>query len=562
MQKENTDWWRNSVMYSVWPYSFKDTTGRGTGDIKGIISKLDYIKALGVDIIWVSPVFCSPMVDKGYDVSDYYNINPIFGSNQDADDLIAEVHKHGMKIIFDLVVNHTSDQHPWFLDAKKDANSKYRKYYIFQKGKNGKEPNEWRAQFAGNCWTYNQETDDYYLHNYTKFQPDINWENPELREEMFSVARYWLGKGIDGWRLDAICCMTKPIDEKTGEIDFTYPMPYIVGDRLHKYLKMLCDVFREKKDVFIVGEIGVEVGTELWKFTAPERGEVNSSIVFDMVSVDVDNSKKIGKFGLKDFKVENVRKVFDYWNNNIRNGCISLHTESMDQPRVISRWGNEIEYRTESGKMLALFNHAMKGMPIVYQGEEIGMVSWKFTFEQINDIEILQNYQELVVEQKIYTKEEFMKVARYISRDSARTPMQWDNSDNAGFTTGKPWLPVSESYKTINADEELKNENSIFYFYSKIIGLRKTEPLLAKGDQVLTMEQEENVLGFLRQDKKYKLLVVCNFSNATEKVDLKTINFAFNQLFEFLIGNYDEVNADDRTLYLRPYESFILKQAK
>ena len=560
MLLKDSDWWRSSTIYSVWPYSFKDTTGKGTGDIKGIISKLGHIKALGVDIIWVSPIFCSPMVDKGYDVSDYYNINPRFGSNQDAKDLIDEVHKRGMKIIFDLVVNHTSDQHKWFQEAKKDKNSKYRNYYIFHKGVNGKEPNQWRAQFAGNCWTYNPDTNDYYLHNYTKHQPDINWDCPELREEIFNIARYWMNKGIDGWRLDAICCMTKPVDIKTGEIDLTYPMPYVVGERLHGYLKMLCDVFREKDNVLIIGEIGVDVGKELWKFTDPGRGECNATIVFDMVSVDVDASKGIGKFALQEFKVDNVRKVLDYWNDNISNGCLCLHTESMDQPRVISRWGNE-DARVLSGKLLAIFNHSMKGLPIIYQGEEIGMMNWKFTFEQINDIEILQNYQELVVERKIYTKEKFMDIAKYISRDSARTPMQWDSSPNAGFTTGDPWLPVNQNYYNVNAKAERKDPNSIFHFYSRLVNLRKKEPLLVNGELFITMKNSSYTLGFLRKDQNVKLLVICHFSSDTEEVCHDDIDFDFHKLFEFVIGNYDSLFSTDCKLVLRPYEAFILKQS-
>lgn len=560
MIKEDKNWWKTAVIYQIWPYSFNSTSETGYGNLQGIIDKLDYIKGLGVDAIWLSPIFVSPNKDKGYDISDYKNINCLFGDVQLAEKMIQEAHKRGLRVLFDMVVNHTSNQHYWFQDAKKSKDSKYRDYYIFREGNDGKEPNDWQSIFSGPAWTYNKETDDYYLHLFDSSQPDLNWMNPKVREEIFDIVRFWMSRGVDGWRIDALCSIRKNPDI------YKYPMPKtpgpetIIDKQLHDWVKQLCAVIREKPDAIIIGEVGGASFEEIANFTAESRNELTASILFDIVTSDYDFSKGIGKFFISGFDLTKIKNVLNGWYSR-NDTSIALHIQSHDQPRIVSRWGDdEYEaYRVKSAKMLGTFNQMLKGLPIVYQGEEIGMTDWKFNLDQVDDVEIKRNYKELVVEKKLFTDEEFLKAARYCSRDNARTPVQWTDGENAGFSSVKPWLPVNDSYKTINVQNSLKDKNSIFYYYKKLIQLRKTEKLLIDASFHLALNNSDKVLAFMREKDDMRIVVLCNFSPDVVKISTHDIAFNFTQAFLVLIANYDDMEMEGDTLIVRPYETFVIK---
>ena len=561
LPKVSEEWWSRAVIYQIWPYSYKNTTTSGYGDLQGMIDQLDCVKSLGVDAIWVSPIFKSPGKDKGYDVSDYKDINPLFGDIETAERFIGEAHKRGIRVLFDIVVNHTSEEHFWFQSAKSDKNSPYRDYYIFHKGRaDNQPPNNWQSIFSGSAWTYNKATDDYYLHCFDSSQPDINWANPKLKQEMFDAVKFWMDRGVDGWRVDAIVCINKNPNVFKDQIP-DGGAPWVVDDQLHEYIRQLCATIRDYEGAVIIGEIGDTGGQPLSNFTAPERKELTAAITFDIVNSDYDFSQNIGKFAITGFNMKKVRDAIKGWYSDTGNGRIALHLQSHDQQRIVSRWGNDSDpvLHNKSAKMLGVFNHLLKGIPIVYQGEEIGMTNWAFTMDQVDDVEIKRSYQKMVVEEKIFTEEEFLKRARYFSRDNSRTPVQWDSSENAGFTKGKPWLPVNDNYKSINFANDIKDPDSIFYFFKSLICLRKTEDLVINGDYSLAIDNNDKVLGFLRPKDKKCLLVVCNFSSDEQHVKLSDIKFDFTQIFELLVHNYEDINITSGELVLQPYETFVIK---
>lgn len=561
LPKVSRDWWSNAVIYQIWPYSYKSKNDQPTGDLEGMIQQLDYVKLLGADAIWVSPIFKSPGKDKGYDVSDYKDINPLFGNIAIAERFIDEAHKRGLRVLFDMVVNHTSEEHYWFKDAKNKKDSPYRDYYIWHKGK-GKDqpPNNWQSIFTGSAWTYNEATDDWYLHCFDTSQPDINWKNPKLRDEIFSVVKFWMDKGVDGWRVDAICCINKNPNAFVDNIPDGGD-PWVIDDNLHTYIQELCAVVRGYEGAIVIGEIGGTGDDPLWKYTAASRKELTAAIMFDVVSNDFDWSQGIGKFAITGFNMSSVRSTLSRWYVNSNGSNIALHIQSHDQPRVLSRWGNDStpELHNKSGKMLAIFNQMMRGVPLVYQGEEIGMTNWKFNIDQIDDIEIKRSYIKYVIEEKRFTEEEFLKRARYFSRDNSRTPVQWDDSENAGFSKMTPWLPVNDNYKTVNFKNALADQNSIFYFYQHLIYLRKIENLITEGDLWVALVTSEKVLGYLRTLEEKCLLVICNFYADEQHVKLSDICFDFTQVFEVLAHNYEDINIHGGELILQPYESFVIK---
>lgn len=554
-------WWKESVVYQVYPRSFYDSNGDGIGDLRGIIEKLDYIKELGVDVIWLCPVYRSPNDDNGYDISDYYDIMDEFGTMADWKELLAEVHKRGMKLIMDLVVNHTSDEHPWFIESRSSKDNKYRDYYIWRPGKNGREPNNWESTFSGSAWEYDEKTGEYYLHLFSKKQPDLNWENPAVRNDIYQMMTWWLDQGIDGFRMDVINFISKDMrfpDAPNPEGKKYVPggQFYVNGPRIHEFLQEMNRKVLSKYDCMTVGEMpGVTVDDAIL-YTAPERKELN--MVFTFEHMDLDSGPG-GKWDLRPLQLSRLKKVLAKWQTGLHGrGWNSLYWNNHDQPRIVSRFGDDGKYRVESAKMLATVLHMMQGTPYIYQGEEIGMTNVRFSsIDHYRDIETLNMYKVKVLEEG----QDEVKVMESIyakGRDNARTPMQWDDSPNAGFTTGTPWIGVNPNYKEINVKQALADKNSIFYYYQKLIRLRKTYPIIVYGDFTLLDPENEETFAYIRCYNGEKLLVVSNWTG--EEVLFTMPETAEFTPRELLIANYDDaVIPPGRVLVLRPWEALVYR---
>lgn len=537
-------WWHSSVVYQIYPRSFKDSNGDGIGDIQGIIEKLDYLKELGIDVIWLSPVYKSPNDDNGYDISDYYDIMDEFGTMEDMDILLKESNKRGIKILMDLVINHTSDEHKWFIEAKKSKDNEYRDYYIWRKPVDGKEPNELISTFSGSAWEYDEASGEYYLHLFSKKQPDLNWENEKVREEVWKMMNFWIDKGIGGFRMDVIDLVGKVPDEMIKEN----------GPMLHEYLQEMNKNSFGKHDLLTVGETWGATPEVAKLYSNPSRNELSMVFQFEHISLDKIPGKN--KWDLKPLDLRDLKRVFSKWQTELEGeGWNSLFWNNHDLPRIVSRWGNDKEYRVESAKMLATLLHGLKGTPYIYQGEEIGMTNIKFeTIEEYNDIEIRNMYKDRI--SRGFKHEEIMESIYAKGRDNARTPMQWSEEDNAGFTTGRPWLTINENYKEINVDKALSDRNSIFYHYKKLIELRKDNEVIIYGDYTLLDPEDKNIYAYTRELNGDKILVVCNFYGE---------NIEFNYREEFnnepiiLISNYGDSSIDIKSLKLRPYEAIMFR---
>lgn len=533
-------WWHNSTVYQIYPKSFKDTTGNGCGDINGIIEKLDYLKLLGIDIIWISPVYKSPMDDNGYDISDYKKISPEFGTMDDMDRLLKEAEERGMKIVMDLVVNHTSDEHPWFIEARKSKDNEYRDFYVWRKPIEGKEPNDVRSFFSGSAWEFDEETEEYYLHLFSKKQPDLNWDNEKLRKEIYDMMNYWIDKGVGGFRMDVIDLIGKDIDNK------------ILGntDKTHEYIhEMNRNTFGDK-DLFTVGETGGATIETAKLFTNPSREELSTCFQFQHIALDEVSGKS--KWDLRKLQLVELKEVLSKWQTDLGNeGWNSIYWSNHDQPRIVSRWGNDKKYRAESAKMFATLLHFMKGTPYIYQGEEIGMTNAYFeNIEDYKDIESLNLYKERI--ELGYKHEDIMESLRVKGRDNARTPMQWNKEENAGFTTGKPWLKINGNYKYINVENELKDKDSIFYYYKKLIRFRKENDIVVYGEYKLLLKEDENIFAYTREYDGKKILVVTNFNEEEVAFNLPTEI----KLDTLIISNYKDTNLSKECIKLRPYEAF------
>lgn len=552
-------WWKESVVYQIYPRSFYDSNGDGIGDLRGIIQKLDYIKKLGVDVIWLCPVYKSPNEDNGYDISDYYDIMDEFGTLDDLEELIAEVHKRDMKIIMDLVVNHTSDEHPWFIESRSSKDNPYRDFYIWRPGKNGKEPNNWGSAFGGSAWEYDEQTGEYYLHLYSKKQPDLNWENPMVRKEIYKMMRWWLDKGIDGFRMDVINHISKvpsfpDAPNPDGKKYVSGGQFYLNGPRIHEFLKEMNREVLSKYDCMTVGEMPGVTVNEAVLYTAPERKELN--MVFTFEHMDVDSGPD-GKWDLRPLQLSKLKKVLSRWQTELHGkGWNSLYWNNHDQPRIVSRFGNDGKYRIESAKMLATVLHMMQGTPYIYQGEEIGMTNVQFSsIDDYRDIETLNIYQEKVIEEG-QDEGKVMKAIHAKSRDNARTPMQWDDSPNAGFTTGKPWIKVNPNYKEVNVKNALADQNSVFYYYQKLIRLRKTYPIIVYGDYTLLDPDNEEIFAYIRSYQGEKLLVVTNWTDKEARFEMP-VEGQFTPK-KLLIANYTDTKAFPKDeLVLRPWEAVV-----
>ena len=532
-------WWKNSVVYQIYPRSFCDSNGDGIGDINGIRSKLWYLKELGIDVIWLSPVYASPNADNGYDISDYYGISPEYGSMEDMKDLIRECENCGIRILMDLVVNHTSDEHPWFVEAKKSKDNPYRDYYIWREGTKGSPPNELESCFGGNAWEYSEETGEYYLHFYHKKQPDLNWENEAMRKEIWKMMNFWIDMGVGGFRMDVIDVIGKIPDQEIKEN----------GPKLHEYLQEMNRETFGGKNLMTVGECwgaDIENGS---LYSDPERKELDMIFQFEQMLLDQVSGEQ--KWDLKPLELKQLRQAFAKWQKALEGkGWNSLFWNSHDLPRIVSRWGNDKEYRVESAKMLATVLHGMKGTPYIYQGEEIGMTNYPFScIEDFFDVESVNMYRER--KQMGYPEEEIIKSLCAKSRDNARTPMQWDNSPSAGFTEGTPWCRVNPNYTKINAEEALKDQNSIFHYYKKLIRLRKEEPILIYGTFELFCPEDEHIFAYTREWKGKKWLVVGNFYE-------KSACFDYHGKGRALLSNYEQASETRlEQMKLRPYEATI-----
>ena len=548
-------WWKEAVVYQIYPRSFMDSNGDGIGDINGITSRLDYLKELGVDVLWLSPVYQSPNDDNGYDISDYQAIMEEFGTMEDFDRMLEGIHARGMKLVMDLVVNHTSDEHPWFVESRKSKDNPYRDYYIWREGKDGKEPNNWGSCFSGSAWEYDKTTDMYYLHLFSKKQPDLNWDNPKVRDEVFQMMNWWCEKGIDGFRMDVISLISK----KPGLPDGYQAPGALYGDsgcangpHVHEYLQEMNQKVLSHYDLMTVGECAGVTIEEAKKYANADGREL--SMVFQFEHVEANGP--MGKWTDERVQLKDFKTTMSKWQTELEGKAWnSLFLGNHDQARSVSRFGNDApEYRAVSAKMLVTCLHMMQGTPYVYQGEELGMTNCPFpTLEDLRDIESINAFHELTEAGKV-NPEDMMRYIRLRGRDNARTPMQWDDSANAGFTTGTPWIMVNPNYTEINAKTEMEDPNSVFRYYQKIIGLRKKEKVMVYGTYQLLDPDNEKLYVYTRTLDNEKLLVICNF---TEEEEIYSVPEEFSE-GEVLISNYHRETVEKEIL-LKPYEALVLK---
>ena len=552
MVEEKKAWWKEAVIYQIYPRSFADSNSDGIGDLNGITAHLDYLETLGIDVIWLSPVYKSPNDDNGYDISDYRDIMDDFGTMEDFDRLLAEAHRHHIKIVMDLVVNHTSDEHAWFIESRSSKDNPHRDYYIWKEPKNGKEPNNWGSCFGGSAWELDERTGMYYLHCFSKKQPDLNWENPKVRDEVFDMMNWWCEKGIDGFRMDVISMISKDQSYPDGPVeDGLYGSfgPYVCnGPRVHEFLQEMNNRVLSHYDLLTVGEAAGVTIDEAKKYANSDGTELG--MVFQFEHVDLVKSP-IGKWTDQKPQLTDFRRVMNKWQYELEGKAWnSLFLDNHDQPRVVSRFGNDSEaYRVISAKMLATCLHMMKGTPYIYQGEELGMTNVYFDkLEDYRDIESINAFHQYV-DSGIVKAEDMMRYLKEISRDNARTPMQWDDSKNAGFTDGTPWINVNPNYKEINAKAAVADPNSVFHYYQELIKLRHTLPIIVYGKFQGLLEDSETIYAYNRLLDGQVLTVTCNFTDQEQDCTL------FDDLAgEELISNYKEHKAGK----LQPYEARVI----
>ncbi len=547
-------WWKEAVVYQIYPRSFMDSNGDGIGDLQGITRRLGYLKELGIDVIWLSPVYESPNDDNGYDISNYQGIMKEFGTMEDFDEMLCKAHKYGIKVVMDLVVNHTSDEHPWFIESRKSKDNPYRDYYIWRPGKNGQEPNNWGSCFSGSAWQYDDATDMYFLHLFSKKQPDLNWDNPKVREEVFSMMNWWLDKGVDGFRMDVISLISKDAsfaDGKPGINGYASFNEPANGPHVHEYIREMREKVLNRADTITVGECSGVTIEEAKKYASCDGKELNMVFQFEHMDVDADGDNK---WTDKKMDLRRMKEVLSKWQKGLSDiAWNSLFWENHDQPRSVSRYGDDGKYRERSAKMLATCLHMMQGTPYIYQGEELGMTNAPFErIEDFRDLDSINAYRELVEEKGVFTPEEMMHYLRYKSRDNARTPFQWDDTENAGFTTGTPWILVNANYCEINAAEQIKREDSVFHYYRKLIRLRKEIPVIVYGSYDLLMPDSKEIFAYTRSLDNEKLLVICNFS-AQEQAVLYPDDFVGA---EVLISNFQSTESGKERL-IPPYGAIV-----
>ena len=537
-QKENDRWWKSSVIYQIYPRSFQDSNGDGIGDIPGIISRLDYLKDLGIDAIWICPVYRSPQDDCGYDISDYQDIDPMFGSLEDMDHLIREAKKRGIGIIMDLVLNHTSDEHPWFKEARKSRENLYHDYYVWRDGSENEPPNDLKASFGGSAWEWVEETGQYYFHQFSVKQPDLNWDNPKVRQEIYRMIRWWMDRGVSGFRLDVIDQIAKVPDEKI----------LANGPRLHEYLQEMTRETFSRADLVTVGEAwGADI-ERARKFSSPDGKEL--SMVFQFWHTFADQQPGKSKWDLAPFNFRMLKDTMAMWQEGLHGrGWNSLFWNNHDLPRVVSRLGDDKVYRTESAKMLAMVLHGMQGTPYIYQGEEIGMTNAPYEIEDYRDIELLHAYRDRLREG--IPREDVMRSIHAKGRDNARTPMQWDDGPCAGFSEGEPWIRVNPNCSQINVKAALADPDSVYHCYRKLIALRKEYPVFRDGSFTLLEPESEELFVYIRETEDEKMLVAANFFGREIHWSLPE---EWKEQGKVLLHNYDGMKEG----MLRPYEAFMI----
>ncbi len=552
-------WWKESVVYQIYPRSFCDSNGDGIGDLNGITGKLDYLKELGIDVIWLSPVYKSPNDDNGYDISDYQAIMDEFGTMEDFDRMLATAHKKGIKIMMDLVVNHTSDEHKWFIESRKSTDNPYRDYYIWRPAKeDGSLPNNWGSCFSGPAWEYDKTTDMYFLHLFSKKQPDLNWDNPAVRQDVFDMMNWWLKKGVDGFRMDVISLISKEPglpDKEPGINGYATFNVSANGPHVHEYLQEMRQKALNNADTITVGECSGVTLEEAKKYARSDEKELN--MVFQFEHMDVDSDEKAGKWTTRKMDLRNLKKILTRWQKGLQDiAWNSLYWENHDQPRSVSRFGNDSdEYREISAKMLATCIHMMQGTPYVYQGEELGMTNCPFnTLDNFRDLESINAFHELTEQGKM-TEEDMMAAIGYKGRDNARTPMQWDDSAYAGFSTANPWIMVNPNYTKINAKDQINREDSVFKYYQKLIKLRHESELIVYGTYDLILDDDKDIYAYIRTLGDKKLIVYCNFSENTREVELPE-EFTNGKV---LISNYIDAKVNHK-ITLRPYEAIVIQK--
>ncbi len=550
-------WWKESVVYQIYPRSFYDSNGDGIGDLGGITEKMDYLKELGIDVIWLSPVYESPNDDNGYDISNYQGIMKEFGTMEDFDRMLDAAHTHGIRIVMDLVVNHTSDEHPWFIESRKSKDNPYRNYYIWKDPKDGDVPNNWGSCFGGSAWKYDETTQMYFLHMFSQKQPDLNWENDTVRSEIFQMMDWWCQKGIDGFRMDVISMISKDQNfpdgqlKKTGYGDYG---PYVCnGPRVHEYLQEMNQKVLSKYNLLTVGECAGVTVDEAKKYANLEGSELN--MVFQFEHMDLDGGETF-KWNEQKICLTDLKATLSKWQNELYGKAWnSLYWCNHDQPRIVSRLGNDSDkYREISAKMLATCLHMMQGTPYIYQGEELGMTNVPFqSLDDFRDIESINAYHEYTQSGQI-APEDMMRYLHYKSRDNARTPMQWNNTANAGFTTGTPWIMVNPNYPKINAKEQVERPDSIFHYYQKLIKLRKAHEIIVYGSYQLLLPDDPNLYVYTRELAEEKLLVICNFTDTRQSFTLPS-DWNSDQM-HCLIANYPE-RVPEKQMLLNPYEALV-----
>ncbi|MBJ8118848.1 MULTISPECIES: alpha,alpha-phosphotrehalase [Bacillus] len=550
--------WHKSVVYQIYPKSFNSYYNKETGDIKGVTEKLDYLKELGVDYIWLTPIYQSPQNDNGYDVSDYYSIDPSYGTMEEFEELLEEAKARNIEIMLDIVVNHSSTEHKWFKEAKEDKNSPYRNYYIWRD-----EKNNWQSKFGGSAWKYDEKTEQYYLHLFDETQADLNWENEKLREEVYDMMRFWLDKGVTGFRLDVINLISKDqqfLNDDGSTATSDGRKYYTDGPRVHEYLQEMNRNVFEGKDVITVGEMSSTTIDNCIKYSNPERNELSMTFSFHHLKVDYPNGDK---WTQANFDFIKLKEIMSNWQIEMQKGggWNALFWCNHDQPRIVSRFGDDRKYRNESAKMLATAMHMLQGTPYIYQGEEIGMTNPKFeSIEQYRDVESLNIYD--IKREEGLSKEEIIGILKQKSRDNSRTPMQWNEKVNSGFTTSTPWISVAENFTEINVEKALEDKESVFYHYKKLIELRKTYDVITEGEYAILDEKHAKVWAYTRTLENEVLLVINNFygEEITYAVPAHVPLGGMKQ--EILLSNYKDFSKDITKLNLRPYESIVYRYTK
>jgi len=556
----NPKWWKESVVYQIYPISFMDSNGDGIGDLRGIISKLDYLKALGVDVIWVCPIYKSPNHDNGYDISDYCDIMKEFGTMEDFDLMLKEIHLRGMKLMMDLVLNHTSHEHPWFQESRKSKDNPRRDFYIWRKGKNGGPPNNWESYFSGSVWEYDEATDEYYLHLYSKYQPDLNWENPEVVAKLHDMVEWWLKKGVDGFRFDAIAHIVK--QQGLPDADNPHQTATVRAyemfsnlDDVHTLLQNLYDKVLYFYDIMTVGETSGLGPEQALDYVGDGRRELNMTFQFEHMFLDAASAGS-GKWDTVPWNLIELKKVMSNWQTVLHNrGWNANYLCNHDQPRSVSRFGDDVTCRVPSAKMLATFIHTLEGTPYIYQGEEIGMTNVAFdSIDEYRDVETLNYYEEKRTSG--VPEEEIMRAIHKKSRDNARTPMQWDATEHAGFTTGNPWIKVNSNYMEINVVQAMKDPDSIYHYYKELIQLRKKFKVIVYGEYKLLLPLHEEIYAYTRTLDNEVLLVILNFFGKEPIFEMP--EGLDPQGMELLIANYEPRKGEDLArLKLRPFEARV-----